>query len=83
MNDRRSIERREAVRGSAPRQNDMSIHEISAHRWKGERGCVVGPFRELSQAQLFEHYVLHRNGVSTPYGAVHARGTGWFITIPR
>jgi hypothetical protein len=82
MTDTTRGERRDAGRGTAPRQHEQSLQQISAHRWKGERGCVVGPFNELSQAQLFEHYVLHRNGVSTPYGAVHARGTSWFITVP-
>lgn len=55
---------------------------VLANRWKGERGCIVGPFTELSQAELFEHYVLHRNGISTPYGAVHEHGDSWYITIP-
>lgn len=55
---------------------------VAPHRWKGERGCLVGPFADMSHAQLFEHYVLHQNGVSTPYGSVHQHGDRWYISVP-
>lgn len=55
---------------------------IAANRWKGERGCLVGPFRAKSQAQVFEHYVLHHNGVRTPAGALREREDGWYISVP-
>ena len=55
---------------------------IPANRWKGERGCLVGPFRAKSQAQVFEHYVLHHNGVRTPAGALREREDGWYISVP-
>lgn len=66
------------TRFDPPRGN----RHIAANRWKGERGCLVGPFRAKSQAQVFEHYVLHHNGVRTAAESLRQREDGWYIAVP-
>ena len=72
----------ETQRAYIPTAPPQGHDRIAAHRWKGERGCRVGPFRAKSQAHVFEHYVLHQNGVKTLPAAVVQGDDGWYIDVP-
>lgn len=56
---------------------------VAPHRWTGERRCLVGPFSTRTVARQFEHYVVHRGGISTSPDAVRKLRDGWYIVVPQ
>ncbi len=50
-------------------------------RWKGEAGCVVGPFSSQRVAEYFTHHVIETGGDATRPEAVFARGSSWYVKI--
>lgn len=58
------------------------LPSVAPHRWTGEPRCLVGPFSAEDVARQFEHYVVHRGGITTSPDAVRELQGGWYVAVP-
>lgn len=70
-----------ASNADAVRDYTLLASPIVPNRWRGECGCVVGPFSSNTVAEYFAHSVVDFGQYETVSHRVFVKGDSWYVEV--